>query len=243
MYKIINEVLRKELIKGSKLQSPDRLARSKKYSAKDFKNVNFRQLMEHDTFTWIARVGDHTVAISFEGPFEDLKFYVKGMRGPNRLKRINVKLVAAALSKSLDENDLYISCTCPDFRYRFAYYCTQEDCKFGKQENRPPKYKQTNMDNSKGLLCKHLLSVLIGKRWVTSAAKAWLDYMKANTSLTEDLLWDMDEKRAKAAARKERENNKNLSNKDNKDEEENSPELKSDGKEIKPEDGETDGEE
>ena len=594
MYKIINEVLRKELIKGSKLQSPDRLARSKKYSAKDFKNVNFRQLMEHDTFTWIAKVGDHTVAISFEGPFEDLKFYVKGMRGPNRLKRINVKLVAAALSKSLDENDLYISCTClhpetkikllngetvevsklakkfdsgesiyvysvdkngdfkpvkvekvwqtgiaskfveitldndekilttpehlymmrdgsykmasdlvlndslmplyfgdikgyetvkfnsssryhsvykevakyfkqdelnanptegliesrkkwreagiahnydpawkpiqseimrkvateywdsmteeeyaakcksisdiqntpevklkhsesmkanwrnlstedrkkrktiasnnlngingekaskriknywknateediyninltkisrvidkillagelvteenynkyrtngypkfnkcfdkfddlikyfklnhrvknieyidleepipvydikvyefenflvnagvilhncPDFRYRFAYYCTQEDCKFGKQENRPPKYKQTNMDNSKGLLCKHLLSVLIGKRWVTSAAKAWLDYMKANPSLTEDLLWDMDEKRAKAAARKERENNKNLSNKDNKDEEENSPELKSDGKEVKPEDKETDGEE
>ena len=669
MYKIINEVLRKELIKGSKLQSPDRLARSKKYSAKDFKNVNFRQLMEHDTFTWIARVGDHTVAISFEGPFEDLKFYVKGMRGPNRLKRINVKLVAAALSKSLDENDLYISCTClhpetkikllngetvevsklakkfdsgesiyvysvdkngdfkpgkvekvwqtgiaskfveitldndekilttpehlymmrdgsykmasdlvlndslmplyfgdikgyetvkfnsssryhsvykevakyfkqdelnlkqieseqqgkkpfgaaihhsdfnkknnypenlqimtardhweyhsnmllyrwqndedwirmqkekarnhiielnanptegliesrkkwreagiahnydpawkpiqseimrkvateywdsmteeeyaakcksisdlqntpevklkhsesmkanwrnlstedrkkrktiasnnlngingekaskriknywknvteediyninltkisrvidkillagelvteenynkyrtngypkfnkcfdkfddlikyfklnhrvknieyidleepipvydikvyefenflvnagvilhncPDFRYRFAYYCSQEDCKFGKQENRPPKYKQTNMDNSKGLLCKHLLSVLIGKRWVTSAAKAWLDYMKANPSLTEDLLWDMDEKRAKAAARKERENNKNLSNKDNKDEEEDSPELKSDGKEVKPEDKETDGEE
>ena len=66
--------------------------------------------------------------------------------------------------------------------------------------------------------------------------------MKANPSLTEDLLWDMDEKRAKAAARKERENNKNLSNKDNKDEEENSPELKSDGNEDKSETIETDGE-
>lgn len=238
----LNEVLRSQMIKGSKLQSPDRLARSKKYSAKDFKNVNFRQLMERDTFTWIAKVGDYTVAISFEGPFEDLKYYVKSMRGPNRLKRISVKLVAAALSKSLDENDLYISCSCPDFKHRFSYHATQADCKFGKPETRAPKYKRTNKDNNKGYVCKHLLSVLIGKRWVNSAAKAWLDYMLFNPERTEDLLWDMDIKREKAAAKKERELNKQLSNKDNKDSEENSPNLKSDGKELKPEDKETDGE-
>lgn len=238
----LDEVLRSQMIKSSKLQSPDRLARSKKYSAKDFKNVNFRQLMERDTFTWIAKVGDHTVAISFEGPFEDLRYYVKSMRGPNRLKRITVKLVAAALSKSLDENDLYVSCTCPDYKYRFAYHCTQADCKFGKQQNVAPKYKQTNKDNSKGLICKHLLSVLIGKRWVNSAAKAWLSYMFANPEYTEDLLWDMSVKRAKAAAKKSREENKLDSNEDNKDSEENAPELKSDGTDTKPEVEETEGE-
>ena len=198
---ILDEMTRKEIILRSKSQSPDRVLRSKEYSAKDFKNVNFKQLFEDDIFTWVARVGKHTVAISFYGPFEDLKEYVKSMRGPNRLKRISVRLVAAALSKSLDENDIYVTCSCKDFKFRMKYHATKAGINFGKPQLVKPKYKKTNKDNTKGLVCKHILAVLQGKRWVPSAAKAWLSYMQSNPELSEAYLWDMDIKREKQAER------------------------------------------
>ncbi len=206
--KVVNEVLRSEIIKASKMQSPDRLQRSKKYSSRDFKTVNFKDLFEHDTFTWTAKIGTHMLTISFEGAFEELKWLVKGMRGPNRVKRLSQRVVAEALSKALDNNDLYVDCDCGDWIYRFSYFATQKDYKFGAPENRPPKI--TNPDDNKGMVCKHILSVLVGKRWVPSAAKAWLSYMRANVDMTESYLWDMDIKRAKAAdraARKEADRN------------------------------------
>lgn len=186
----LDEILRKDIIKSSKIQSPDRLLRSKKYSTRDFKTVDFKELFENDTFTWSAKIGDHMVTISFEGPFEELKWYVKSMRGPNRTKRLTQSLVASALTKALDTNDLYVNCECEDFTYRFAYFATRDDFKYGAPESRPPKYQQTNKDNSKGKVCKHILCVLIGKRWVPFAAKAWLQYMKSNVELTEFYLWN-----------------------------------------------------
>jgi transcriptional regulator with XRE-family HTH domain len=104
---------------------------------------------------------------------------------PNSVSQAD--MVAEALSKSLDSEDLYIDCTCPDFKYRFAFWCTQDDCKYGLQQNTPPKVR--NVNNNKGYVCKHLLALLYGKRWVRSAAKAWLDYMRANPDLTEYYIW------------------------------------------------------
>lgn len=196
IYKInLNELLRKDIINSSKMQSPDRLQRSKKYSAKDFKDVNFKDLFEQDEFVWVAKVGKYLVTINFSGPFEELKWYVKGMRGPNRVNRISQKVVAQALSNALDTNDIYVSCTCPDWIYRFNFFATKDDYNYGSPETRPPKI--TNPNNNKGKVCKHILSVLVGKRWVPSAAKAWLMYMRSNPEITESFLWDMDIKRQK----------------------------------------------
>lgn len=204
MNNLLYEITRKELIKKSKLQSPERILRSKKYSAKDFREVDFKKLFETDTFVWNAQVGDYIVTISFEGPFEELKWYVKSMRGPNRVNRLTQNIVAKALSNALDVEDIKVRCSCADFKYRMSFWCTKDDCIYGKKELRRPKYAHTNKNKDKGIICKHILSVLIGKRWVPSAAKAWLDYMRANPELTESFLWDMDIKREKQRQKKEK---------------------------------------
>ncbi len=210
----LQEVTRSEIVKSSKLQSPIRLAKSKKYSLKDFREVDFKKLFETDTFVWNANIGDYIVTISFEGPFEELKWYVKSMRGPNRIKRISEKLVASALSKALDDNDIYVNCTCADFIYRFAYQATQMDYKYGKPENRPNRYKHTNKDHNQGYVCKHCLAVLIGKRWVPSAARAWLLFMRKNVELTEFYLWGKDWKRQEDPDELEHINDKKSNNSD-----------------------------
>ena len=186
----LQEVTRWQMINSGRQKSPDRFAKRVKYSPKDFRTVDFEDLFEEDRFTWRTRVhgeSDYICTISFEGAFEYLKYNLSSMRGKNRWKRITINMVAEALSKSLDSEDLYVDCGCPDFKYRFAFWATQDDCKYGLPQNTPPKVR--NVNNNKGYVCKHLLALLYGKRWVRSAAKAWLDYMRANPDLTEYYIW------------------------------------------------------
>lgn len=381
----LQEVTRWEILRRSQKESPDRYMKKAKYSPKDFKNVDFEDLFTNNTFTWSTRVhgeSNYIVTISFEGPFDLLKYDLKSMRGKNRWKRITLAMVTKALSTALDTEDLYIDCSCPDFCleentqikllnnevytikeiynkfqnneelwvystdekgdfkpgnvtdvwisgqvnelieitldndkvikttpnhlymlrngeyieaeqlqigqslmslyfkqfkgyenvmlnskpksfvsvyktvaneilqdeiklakphyttamksgyinnynhkiknirriildspinvydltvdkynnfyvdagvilhncYRFKYWATQADCNYGVPQNTPPKVR--NVRNNKGYCCKHILAILYGKRWVQSAAKAWLSYMRANPDLTEFYIWN-----------------------------------------------------
>lgn len=159
------------------------------YKAKDFRNVDFAKLFSSDTFIWSSRVGDYTVTISFEGAFSNLYDQVRGWGGKNRWKRIDLKLLTKCLSQSLDTEDLRVDCTCPDFKYRFAFYLTKADAKYGTPQTTEPKVR--NVKNNKGWVCKHVLAVLYGKRWVPAAAKAWLSYIKANPEIAEEMIWDV----------------------------------------------------
>lgn len=183
----LNEVTRWEIIRRSQREAPVRFQKKANYRAKDFNNVDFKDLFENDNFTWSSRVGDYIVTISFEGAFDLLQFQLKSMRGKNRWKRINHRMLVDVLSKALDTEDLYIDCTCPDFKFRFSYWCTQADCKYGLQQNRPPTVR--NVKNNHGYCCKHILAVLYGKRWVPAAAKSWLDFIRANPELSEWYIW------------------------------------------------------
>ena len=192
----LTEVTRWEMINASKSKSPDRFLKSKNYSPKDFKNVDFEDLFVNDRFTWSTRVyGDehYIVTISFEGPFEFLKDTLKSMKGKNRIKRVTQQMLARALSVCLDTEDLYVDCSCPDFKYRFAYHATQADCKYGTPQNKAPTVR--NVKNNKGYVCKHILAILYGKRWVQSAATAWYTYIQANQELAQYYIWGEPKKR------------------------------------------------
>lgn len=183
----LNEITRWDIIRRSQRESPERFIKSRNYKAKDFDGVDFEELFNTDTFTWKSRVGNYIVTISFEGPFANLYTKVGSWSGTNRWKRIDLKLLTQCLSKALDEEDLYVDCTCPDQIYRFNYYLSQDGGKYGVQQNVEPKVR--NVKNNKGYVCKHLLSVLYGKRFVPGAAKVWLQFIKANPELAEELIW------------------------------------------------------
>lgn len=183
----LNEITRQEIISRSKRESPERFQKQKFYRVKDFDNVDFQELFENDTFTWRSRVGDYIVTISFEGAFANLYTVVGSWSGKNRWKRLNLNILTKCLSKALDEEDLYLACTCSDFKYRFDFWLSQAGGKYGPQQNRPPKVR--NVKNNKGYVCKHILATLYGKRWVPAAGKAWLNYIQANPEVAEELIW------------------------------------------------------
>lgn len=183
----LSEVTRWEILRRSQREAPVRFQKKANYRAKDFNNVDFKDLFENNNFTWSSRVGDYIVTISFEGPFDLLQWQLKSMKGKNRWKRINHRMLVDCLSKALDTEDLFIDCRCPDFVYRYKYWATQADCNYGLPQNTAPKVR--NVKNNKGYCCKHILAVLYGKRWVPAAAKSWLDFIRANPNLSEWYIW------------------------------------------------------
>ena len=183
----LNEVTRWEIIRRSQRESPIRFNNRRFYSVRDFKNVDFKSLFTDNEFVWQSRIGDYIVNVSFEGAFDELQYRLYHLKGKNRYKRITHSILTKALSEALDTEDIYVNCTCPDFKYRFAYWATKADCKFGVSQNTAPKVRNTK--NNKGYVCKHILAVLYGKRWVPFAAQCWLSYIQANPKLTEYYIW------------------------------------------------------
>jgi hypothetical protein len=328
----LNEVTRWDILRRSQREAPKRFDKKKYYKAKDFNNVDFKDLFENNNFTWSSRVGDYIVTLSFEGAFDILRWKVKSWSGTNRWKRLNHKLLTDCLTEALDRRDLYIDCTCPDFClvedtkikllndevvnikelfnkyengediwvystndkgdfkpghvtdvwvsgfvtdlvevtldngktitttpnhkymlrtgdylqaskltvgqslmpkhtvakinniildkpvpvydltvdtynnfyvdagvilhncYRFAFWATKAKCKYGLQQNVAPKVR--NVRNNKGYCCKHILSVLYGKRWVPAAAKRWLQFIQQNPILAEWYIWEQYSKKS-----------------------------------------------
>lgn len=143
-------------------------------------------------------VGGYTVIISFEGAFQNLAYETRNIRKNKRegwLSKISdnelKKIITNCISKALDSEDLQVSCSCPDFKYRFAYWLSRPDVDaiYGIKQNVEPEVR--NVNNNQGYVCKHVLASLFGKRWAIAAAKVWAKYIESNIELTEEIIWDL----------------------------------------------------
>ena len=65
---------------------------------------------------------------------------------------------------------------CKDFKYRFSYVASKNSYKYGKKELRPADIR--NPDDNIGAACKHLLSVLSNKNWMTKVATTVNDWLQ-----------------------------------------------------------------
>ena len=85
----------------------------------------------------------------------------------NKGKKLDKNIIEKVLTEAFESDDLWIDCTCPDFRYRFAYAATKHDHKAMKPETRPSKI--TN-PKARGIGCKHLIKVLSNPTWMQKCA-------------------------------------------------------------------------
>lgn len=113
---------------------------------------------------------DYIVKISYIGLLEILRKYVKQNNGVCTLREISKACIDA-----FNSNELFISCSCPDFSYRFAYYRTQQGQNSGAPETRPSDI--TNPHDTLGSGCKHILLVLSNNSWVLRCARVLNNYI------------------------------------------------------------------
>lgn len=182
---IINEDSRTELVTASKQgkkgrDNKNRYQRRVKSrvinTVKQFNKINMNKLFKDNiidiTIEVIGETDTYEVKISYGGFLDTLK---------NELKRygselIDLRLIIKALIIAFNKNDIYINCSCPDWRYRMGYWATVKKLNSGELELRPS--NQTNPNNDLGPGCKHVILVLANTSWIIKVASVINNYIK-----------------------------------------------------------------
>ena len=176
----LTEDKRQSLINKSKTSEKgkkrfDRRNKSKvANTVKSFNSIDMNKLFKEDILTVNIPVNgetdDYIVRITFGGFLEILRGHVSTDR------ELNFRDVARAAITGFNRDDVFIHCSCPDFKYRFNYYATRNSINSGTPETRPSKI--TNPDDSLGSACKHVLLVLNNTSWIIRVARVIVNYIK-----------------------------------------------------------------
>ena len=154
----LDEITRIELLDRVKVDDRQRMARRltiSDYQIKYFP-IDTSLFYNQDRLLFEFKVKDYRVSIEVDGILGYMRKHIKD-------RRINYTTIRRLLSRSIDRSQIRINCTCPDFRYRYAYTATQGKFKEGEDETRPSNI--TNPDRHGGA-CKHILRMLNNKRWI-----------------------------------------------------------------------------
>lgn len=156
---ILQEASRSQIVSLSKRDTKSRFVRRRTISESDvnYKSIDTKLFMTQGILRFNFKVRDYDIVIEVQGLLD----YLKQQLGTDT--SVTYKHIQKYLSKALDANDIKIDCTCPDFRYRFAYTATVGKYKANSPENRPSNITNPNL---KGSSCKHLLYLLNNKRWI-----------------------------------------------------------------------------
>lgn len=163
---------RNELLNKTKTQSTGRWQRRQNYKNFRYVKTDISDLDDKDRVTVLFEVGDYNDTISFGNILLNLREIVKN--DPKHMVKFD--WVIRACNKAIDQSDVYVNCSCYDFKYRFRYVATKNSYVYGKKEMRPADIRNPNDDI--GSFCKHLAAVLSNKNWMTRVATTVNDWLQ-----------------------------------------------------------------
>lgn len=170
----LNEVSRKNLVGKTKVHSPARYNKRLRYSTMSIPEIDEKELFDNDILVIHVRVGQYVTTLAYSGVMEKIiKLVAQDPR--HRLTR---RVVVRAMNERVDQTDVYVNCTCPDWRYRYAFWGTKFKYKYGAPETRPANI--TNPFDTIGATCKHLACILANKKWLVKASSVVNDYIHDN---------------------------------------------------------------
>lgn len=166
----LEEVSRNDMLAKAKSQTITRYNKAPGYKGFSIVDIDTTSIFTTNSLRVTCRVGDYWDTVEMENILYWIQ--VEAEKNPNH--QINTKGITAAIMNSIDGMDIKVDCTCPDFKYRFAYMATKLGYKYGKPENREAKI--TN-PNDYGSICKHLISMLSNKKWLQQVTSTVMDFI------------------------------------------------------------------
>ena len=144
-------------------------------SVKEMNSIDMNSLFKDDKLDVQIKVqgetDDYIIRISFFDFLEKLH---------EQLQKFNDKLsltvVTKALTSAFNGDNVYIHCTCPDWKYRMAFYATKNDINSGEPELRPSDI--TNPNDTKGPGCKHVMLAISNNTWLIRLASTVYNYIR-----------------------------------------------------------------
>ena len=143
-------------------------------TVKALNSIDMNKLFKEDILTVNLPIhgetDDYTVRVTFGG-------FLEILRGQMRNRDvIDFRDVSRACIIGFNKDDVFINCSCPDFKYRFNYYATRNNISSGAPETRPSDI--TNPDDSLGSACKHVLLVLNNTSWIIRVSRVITNYIR-----------------------------------------------------------------
>ena len=178
---LINQSKNADIVKSYGTTRYDRKNKQHIYnSITNFNKVDMNALFKGNMLSFKIPVHGETdnyeVEVLFEGACEAIKREIK-----NNKNKFEYKCVYRALIDAINKQDIYISCSCPDWTYRFAYWATKDRYNGGRPEVRVADI--TNPNNTAGAGCKHTIAVLCNLDWAMKLATSisnYVEYMQEN---------------------------------------------------------------
>lgn len=166
----LEEVSRNDMLAKAKSQTITRYNKAPGYKGFSIVDIDTTSVFTTNSLRVTCRVGDYWDTVEME----NILYWIQVEAEKNPNYQINTKGITAAIMNSIDGMDIKVDCTCPDFKYRFAYMATKLGYKYGKPENREAKI--TN-PNDYGSICKHLISMLSNKKWLQQVTSTVMDFI------------------------------------------------------------------
>lgn len=153
----------------------------KKYSkianaVKAYNEINMNSLFKQDillvNIPVVGENDEYTVTIKLEGVVAEIHKNIK-----NNNNKLEYRTIIQALTKVFNTSDVYIKCTCPDAKYRFAHWNILKNVSVDDSSQDPgPGKGIANPNDDKGRGCKHMLLVLANGDWMMKVASVINNY-------------------------------------------------------------------
>ena len=153
----------------------------KKYSrianaVKSYNEIDMNKLFKQDilqvNIPVVGENDEYTVTIKIEGVVAEIQRNIK-----NNNNKMEFRTIIQSLTKVFNTTDVYVRCTCPDFKYRFAHWNIIKNVSVDDSASDPgPGKGIANPNDDKGRGCKHILLVLSNGAWMMKVASVIQNY-------------------------------------------------------------------
>lgn len=145
---------------------------------KTYNRINRNDLFKKDILQIdipvIGETDNYTVTVKVEGVVAEMAKNIK-----NNHNQFEYRTVLQAMVKCLNSNDIWLKCTCPDYKYQFKAWNIRKGISVEGPSEDPGLGKGiANPHDSKGDGCKHILLVLSNLQWVKNVVSVINNYIR-----------------------------------------------------------------
>lgn len=145
-------------------------------AVKNYNEINMNLLFKQDilqvNIPVVGENDEYIVTIKLEGVVSEIQKNIK-----NNNNKLEFRTIIQALTKVFNTSDVYIKCSCPDAKYRFAHWNIIKKVSVDDSSSDPgPGKGIANPNDDKGRGCKHMLLVLANGDWMMKVASVINNY-------------------------------------------------------------------
>lgn len=144
---------------------------------KSYNQIDMDQFFKQDilemTIPVTGETNNYDVVIKIDGVLEEIRRNIKANKNT-----FEYRTVLQALTKMFNMSNIYVKCSCDDFRYNFDHWSIVNQYSANDSASDPgPGKGIANPNDDKGIGCKHILLALANAGWIMHVASVINNYI------------------------------------------------------------------